>query len=147
VTTRHVGRCQHDGGSRYFRNDEVSAWRYIPRDYDLNIILQRPVALCNLTSCSHSLPSLCNFVDVTIFTLQRLRLFSLHNTTCFGLTGHRQVYDWRNLLLCDYAVLPTTQKHHEWPCWPVASSKQNSHTQHKRINQHSNITNAETEYT
>jgi hypothetical protein len=33
-----------------------------------NIILQHPVALCILTLCSHSLPFLCNFVDILMFT-------------------------------------------------------------------------------
>jgi hypothetical protein len=31
-----------------------------------NIILQHPVVLYILTSCSHSSPSLCNFVDILI---------------------------------------------------------------------------------
>jgi hypothetical protein len=51
-----------------------------------NIILQHPVALCILISCSHPSPSLCIFVDILIFTLQRPRLFWLYNNTCFDLT-------------------------------------------------------------
>jgi hypothetical protein len=52
---------------------------------------QHPVALCVITLCSQSVPSLCNLL--LMFTLQRLCLFSLYNTTCFGLTGHHQVLD------------------------------------------------------
>jgi hypothetical protein len=36
-------------------------------------------------SCSHS------SLDILIFTLQRLRLFALYSTTCFGLTGQHQM--------------------------------------------------------
>jgi hypothetical protein len=32
-----------------------------------NITQQNPAALCNLTSCSHSSPALCNFVDILIY--------------------------------------------------------------------------------
>jgi hypothetical protein len=39
---------------------------------DDNIRLQHPVALCIPTSCSHSLPSLYNFVDTLKFTCLRL---------------------------------------------------------------------------
>jgi hypothetical protein len=35
---------------------------------EMNIILQHPVALCILTLCFHSLPSLCNFVDILMQT-------------------------------------------------------------------------------
>jgi hypothetical protein len=45
-----------------------------------------------VTLCSHSLLSLCNFVDILIFTLPQLHLFSIYSTSCFGLTGHHQVY-------------------------------------------------------
>lgn len=159
-----VDRCQHDGGSRCFRNHEVSAWHYIPRDYNFNIILQHPFALCTLTWRSHSSPSLCNSVGTIIFTLQRLLLFSLYNITRFGLTGHHEVYKVSDCSkTCCSLITPFCQLHrntyHELSCWPVASTKfpflqntQNSHTEHKGIKQHSNkkvrnIRNAETEYT
>lgn len=36
----------------------------------------------NLPSCSYPLPSFWNFIDVVIFTLLHLLLFSLYNATC-----------------------------------------------------------------
>jgi hypothetical protein len=63
----------------------------VPLPYD-NCNTVKSSKVKSLTSWSHSLPSLCNFVDILIFTLQRLCLFSLYNTTCFCLTGHDQMY-------------------------------------------------------
>jgi hypothetical protein len=58
--------------------------------HSVYIILQHhTVALCILTSCSHSLKPSCNFVH--IFTLPPLRFFSVHNTTCFGLADYHQM--------------------------------------------------------
>jgi hypothetical protein len=35
---------------------------------------------------------LCNFVHVLKFTLRKVFVSHLFNTTCFGLSGHHQVY-------------------------------------------------------
>jgi hypothetical protein len=114
VRSNMEGNATQDGGSRCFWHDEMSAWRFITHDYNLNIILQLHVALVLELLFRHSSPSLCNFVNILIFTLHHLRIFLLQNTTCFGLTVHHQVskmFDWRNLLLCYYAILSITQKH------------------------------------
>jgi hypothetical protein len=82
--------------------DEYVIIYYIIIVYILYVILQNPVALCILTLCSLSSPSLCNPVNILIFTFYCLHLFSLYNTTCFCVTGHHDVYtmvDSRNLLL------------------------------------------------
>jgi hypothetical protein len=54
-----------------------------------------------------SLPSLCSFVDILTFTLHCCHLLVIQHNM-FEPNGHHQVCkmsDWRNLLLCYYAVL------------------------------------------
>jgi hypothetical protein len=62
-------------------------------------MLQIPVALCALTSGSQSSSSSCNFVDISLFTLQCPFLFSLFSITYFGLAGHHLVHETLDAVL------------------------------------------------
>jgi hypothetical protein len=80
-------------------SNERLLWLHYPafRSYTL-----MPFSALQIDTCLYiCVPTPCLLCNI-------LSLYYVYRTTCFGLTGHHQVYkvlDWRNSPLCYYAVL------------------------------------------